>query len=167
VSNNESAEPRKQTWPIICIFWLLFICLYHSWSLPNFVWINISGYQNYRSSLLTGFRAFIVWHLIKFLCLLSYIFHVFSQARDHILILYIWFFNKLRQIIPEIRSQRRDLLTFIFILKTTVFWLLFICLHLIYLLFVFISFCLSFFRFILYMCVCLYWIQLFSRFYQK
>ena len=46
-------------WPNLCLFWLLFICLYcsWSWSLPNFVWINISGYQNYRSSLLTGFRA--------------------------------------------------------------------------------------------------------------
>jgi hypothetical protein len=30
----------------------------------------------------------------------------------------ILFFNKLRQIIPEIRSERRDLLIFIFILKT-------------------------------------------------
>jgi hypothetical protein len=40
------------------------------------------------------------------------------EARDHILILYILFFNKLRQIIPEIRSERRDLLIFIFILKT-------------------------------------------------
>jgi hypothetical protein len=38
---------------------------------------------------------------------------------DHILILNILFFNKLRQIIPEIRSERRDLLIFIFILKTT------------------------------------------------
>jgi hypothetical protein len=46
-------------WPNLCIFWLLFICLYRSWSwsLPKFVWMNISGYQNYRSSLLTGFRA--------------------------------------------------------------------------------------------------------------
>ena len=45
--------------PNLCIFWLLFICLYHSWSwsLTNFVWMNISGYQNYMSSLLTGFRA--------------------------------------------------------------------------------------------------------------
>ena len=48
-----------------------------------------------------------------------YNFHVFSVARDHILILNILFFNKLRQIIPEIRSERRDLLIFIFILKTT------------------------------------------------
>jgi hypothetical protein len=47
--------------------------------------------------------------------------HVFSEARDHILILIILFFNKLRQIIPEIRSERRDLLIFIFILKTTGF----------------------------------------------
>jgi hypothetical protein len=47
------------------------------------------------------------------------IFHVFSEERDHILKLNILFFNKLRQIIPEIRSERRDLLIFIFILKTT------------------------------------------------
>jgi hypothetical protein len=35
------------------------VCLHRSWSwsLPNFVWMNISGYQNYRSSLFTGFRA--------------------------------------------------------------------------------------------------------------
>ena len=46
-------------------------------------------------------------------------FHVFSEARDHILILNILFFNKLRQIIPEVRSEIRDLLIFIFILKTT------------------------------------------------
>ena len=44
---------------------------------------------------------------------------VFSEARDHILILNILFFNKLRQIIPEVRSEMRDLLIFIFILKTT------------------------------------------------
>jgi hypothetical protein len=31
----------------------------------------------------------------------------------------ILFFNKLRQIIPEVRSEMRDLLIFIFILKTT------------------------------------------------
>jgi hypothetical protein len=49
----------------------------------------------------------------------SYIFHVFSEARDHILILNMLFFHKLRQIIPEIRSERRDLFIFIFILKTT------------------------------------------------
>jgi hypothetical protein len=36
------------------------------------------------------------------------IFYVFSEARDHILILNILFFNKLREIIPEIRSERRD-----------------------------------------------------------
>jgi hypothetical protein len=65
--------------------------------------MNISGYQNYRSSLLY----------------ISYIFHVFSKARDHILILNILFFNKLRQIIPEIRSERWNLLIFIFILKPT------------------------------------------------
>jgi hypothetical protein len=52
------------------------------------------------------------WAKRKILCekYISYIFHVFSEARDHILILYILFFNKLRQIIPEIRSERRDLL---------------------------------------------------------
>ena len=50
---------------------------------------------------------------------ISYVFHVFSEARDHILILNILFFNKLRQIIPEARSEMRDLLIFIFILKTT------------------------------------------------
>ena len=57
----------------------------------------------------------------KILCgkCISYIFHVFSEARDHILILNILFFNKLKQIIPEIRSERQDLLIFIFILKTT------------------------------------------------
>ncbi len=61
------------------------------------------------------------WAKRKILCgkYISYIFHVFSEARDHILILNILFFNKLRQIIPEIRSERRDLLIFIFILKTT------------------------------------------------
>jgi hypothetical protein len=41
---------------------------------------------------------------------ISYIFHVFSEARDHILILNILFFYKLRQIIPEVRSEMRDLL---------------------------------------------------------
>jgi hypothetical protein len=35
------------------------------------------------------------------------------------LILNILFFNELRQMIPEIRSERRDLLIFNFILKTT------------------------------------------------
>ena len=50
---------------------------------------------------------------------ISYIFHLFSEVRDHILILNILFFNKLRKIIPEIRSERWDLLIFIFILKTT------------------------------------------------
>ena len=42
-----------------------------------------------------------------------------SGARDHFLILNILFFNKLRKIIPEVRSEMRDLLIFIFILKTT------------------------------------------------
>ena len=61
------------------------------------------------------------WANRKILCekYISYIFHVFSEARDHILILNILFFNKLRQIIPEVRSEMRDLLIFIFILKTT------------------------------------------------
>jgi hypothetical protein len=54
----------------------------------------------------------------KILCE-NYIFHVFSEARDHILILNILFFNKLWQIIPEVRSEMWDLLIFIFILKTT------------------------------------------------
>jgi hypothetical protein len=31
----------------------------------------------------------------------------------------ILFFNKLRQILPEVRSEMRDLLIFIFFLKTT------------------------------------------------
>ena len=62
-SNVFSTKSEEQevnlVWPNLCIFWLLFICLYRSWSwsLPNFVWMNISGYQNYRSSLLTVFRA--------------------------------------------------------------------------------------------------------------
>ena len=43
-----------------------------------------------------------------------------KRALDHILILNILFFNKLRQIIPEIRSERLDLLIVIFILKTPV-----------------------------------------------
>jgi hypothetical protein len=61
------------------------------------------------------------WAKRKILCekYISYIFHVFSEARDHILILNMLFFNKLRQIIPEVRSEMRDLLIFIFILKTT------------------------------------------------
>ena len=61
------------------------------------------------------------WAKRKILCekYISYIFHVFSEARDHILVLNILFFNKLRQIIPEVRSEMRDLLIFIFILKTT------------------------------------------------
>jgi hypothetical protein len=44
----------------------------------------------------------------------------FQKRGDHILILNILFFNKLRQIIPEIRSERLDLLIVIFILKTPV-----------------------------------------------
>ena len=64
--------------------------------------------------MLISFRFF----ACKILCE-NYIFHVFSEARDHILILNILFFNKLWQIIPEVRSEMRDLLIFIFILKTT------------------------------------------------
>jgi hypothetical protein len=62
-SNVFSTKSEEQevnlVWPNLCIFWLPFICLYRSWSwsLPNFVGMNISGYQNYKSSLLTGFRA--------------------------------------------------------------------------------------------------------------
>ena len=56
----------------------------------------------------------------KILCgkYISYIFQEFPEARNHILILNILFFNKLRQIIP-VRSEMRDLLIFIFIPKTT------------------------------------------------
>ena len=59
------------------------------------------------------------WTKHKILCekYISNIFHVYSE--DHILILNILFFNKLRQIIPEKRSESRDLLIFIFILNTT------------------------------------------------
>jgi hypothetical protein len=62
-SNVFSTKSEEQevnlVWPNLCIFWLLFIYLYRSWSwsLQKFVWMNISGYQNYMSSLLTGFRA--------------------------------------------------------------------------------------------------------------
>ena len=61
------------------------------------------------------------WAKRKILCgkYISYIFHVFSEARDHILTLNILFFNKLKQIIPEIRSERGDLLIFILSLKTS------------------------------------------------
>jgi hypothetical protein len=52
-----------------------------------------------------------------------------KRALDHILILNILFFNKLRQIIPEIRSERLDLLIFIFILKTPVHSAGYILLH--------------------------------------
>jgi hypothetical protein len=64
-SNIFSTKSEEQevnlVWPNLCIFCLLFICLYRSWSssLPNFVWMNISRYQNYRSSSLTGFWAFL------------------------------------------------------------------------------------------------------------
>ena len=46
VSSTKSEEQEVNlVWPNLCIFWLLFICLYHSWSwsLPNFVWMNIRG----------------------------------------------------------------------------------------------------------------------------
>ena len=61
------------------------------------------------------------WVKRKILCgkYISYIFYAFSEARDHILILNILFFNKLRQIISEVRSEMLDLLIFMFILKTT------------------------------------------------
>ena len=42
-----------------------------------------------------------------------------GKSRSFPLILNILFFNKLRQIIPEVKSEMRDLLIFIFILKTT------------------------------------------------
>jgi hypothetical protein len=61
----------------------------------------------------------LVWPNLFLIFDCPYIFHVFSEARDHILILNILFFNKLRKIIPEVRSEMRDLLIFIFILKTT------------------------------------------------
>jgi hypothetical protein len=55
-STKSDEQEINLVWPNLRIFWLLFICLYRlwSWSLPNFVWMNISGYQNYRSSLLMG-----------------------------------------------------------------------------------------------------------------
>jgi hypothetical protein len=58
-SRKSEEQEVNLVWPNLYIFWLLFICLFRpwSWSLPNFVWMNISGYQNYRSSFLTGFRA--------------------------------------------------------------------------------------------------------------
>jgi hypothetical protein len=77
--------------------------------------MNIGGYQNYRSSLLMGFRAE-KNHIFRFCTFWGSLSKEFFL---HILILNILFFNKLRQIIPEIRSERRDLLIFIFILKTT------------------------------------------------
>ena len=68
-----------------------------------------------------NFFSFFWWAKRKILCgkYISYIFHVFSEARDHILTLNILFFNKLKQIIPEIRSERGDLLIFILSLKTS------------------------------------------------
>ena len=72
----------------------------------------------YRLLGASSFACHFWWAKRKILCE-KYIFHVFSEARDHILILNILFFNKLRHIIPEVRSEMRDLLIFIFILKTT------------------------------------------------
>ena len=71
--------------------------------------------------MLISFPFFRFCHFWWILCgkHISYIFHVFSEARDHILILNISFFNKLKQIIPEIKSERRVLLIFIFTPKTT------------------------------------------------
>ena len=46
-SNVFSAKSEEQevnlVWPNLCVFWLLFICLYRSWpwSLPNFAWISV------------------------------------------------------------------------------------------------------------------------------
>ena len=59
IFSTKSEQEVNLVWPNLCKFWLLFICLYRSWSwsLPNFVWMSISWYQNYRSSLLSGFRA--------------------------------------------------------------------------------------------------------------
>ena len=63
LSNVFSTKSEEQevhlVWANLCIFRLLFICLYRSlsWSLSNFVRMNISEYQNYKSSLLTGIRA--------------------------------------------------------------------------------------------------------------
>jgi hypothetical protein len=57
-----------------------------------------------------------LWHDAKGNVFLPY---PLSEARDHILILNILFFNKLRQIMSEVRSEMLDLLIFMFILKTT------------------------------------------------
>ena len=60
-------------------------------------------------NMLISFPFFVCLSFLMSETYISYIFHVFSEARDHILTLNILFFNKLRQIIPEIRSERRDL----------------------------------------------------------
>jgi hypothetical protein len=60
--------------------------------------------------MLISFPFFVCVIFDELLCgkYISDIFHVFSEASDHILILNILFFNKLRQIIPEIRSERQE-----------------------------------------------------------
>ena len=85
---------------------------------------NVGASKRFKNVNFFSFFLFVChfgWAKRKILCgkYISYIFYVFSEVRDHILILNILFINKLRQIIPEIRSERRDLLIFIFILKTT------------------------------------------------
>ena len=62
------------------------------------------------------------WHGLSLGCIFSKLCPVTTtsiQDGCHVLILNILFFNKLRQIIPDVRSEMRDLLIFIFILKTT------------------------------------------------
>ena len=70
LSTKSEKQEVNLVWPNLCIFWLLFICLYRSWSwsLPNFVWMNISGYQNYRSSLLKGFRPEQIIYIVFRFC---------------------------------------------------------------------------------------------------
>ena len=139
------SEPRKQTWLIILISTDIHLdkVRKRSWSWAVYTDEEQSKYTEIRTHqiyfLFFGFCAKNVgagkwfknvnffsffclchfwWAKRKILCgkYISYIFHVFS---DHILILNILFFNKLRQIIPEVRSEMRDLLISIFILKTT------------------------------------------------
>jgi hypothetical protein len=82
---------------------------------------NVGASKWFKNVNFFSFFCHFWWAKRKILCgkYISHIFHVFSEERDHILIINILFFNKLRQIIPEIRSERRDLLIFISILKTT------------------------------------------------
>ena len=63
-----------------------------------------------RASDLKILISFPFFVCLSFVMSEAYIFHVFSEARDHISILNILFFNKLRQIIPEVRSEMWDLL---------------------------------------------------------